>query len=152
MHASLVITHKGCFNCNRVWNKGDGQVKLICIAPKLGSPGMPVNRGPTVGVNTSDRNSTDIDDSLRKASSVKSDSGAQSSSTNGSKSNGGDSMNARTGNNGQDNTGSQLETDVGSLHLTAPGTSRDDVAQSNSEDEGSLDSVRRAEQQERFTR
>ena len=151
MRASLVGRHEGCFCCDRVWNKGDGQVKLICMAPKLGVPGMPVNVGPTVGVNTSDRNSTVVDDALEKTSSSKSDNGAQRPSTNGSKANGGESMNVSTENDGQ-GIDAQLNTDVGSLHLTAPGTSRDDAAQSNSEDQGSLDSVKRAEQQQRFTR
>lgn len=123
LHVSLVSTHRGWFCCNRVWNKGDGHVKLICIAPKLGAPGVPVNSGPTIGVNTSDRNSTETNDAWQKASSSKSDCGAQRPSTNGSKSNGGDSMNGRNGNDGQESIGSQLGTNVGSLHLTAPGTS-----------------------------
>lgn len=129
-------------------------MKLICLAPKLGAPGVPLNSGPTVGVNTSDRNSTEIDAALEKTSSSKSDilRGAERPPANGSKSTAGESMNSRNGNDGQESIGSQLETDIGSLHLTAPGTSRDDKGQSNSEDERSIDSVRRAEQQDRFTK
>lgn len=122
-------------------------MKLICIAPKLGAAGVPVNNGPTVGVNTSDRNSTD--DILEGSSNGKSDSpvGAQHPSANGNGSNGGG-----TAQQNADAIGSQLETDIGSLHLTAPGTSRDAKAQSNSEDTGGVDSVARAEQEERFSR
>lgn len=122
-------------------------MKLICIAPKLGAPGLPVNNGPTVGVNTSDRNSTD--DVLEGSSSGKSDSSiaAQHPSANGNGSNGGGTAQQNAG-----SIGSQLETDIGSLHLTAPGTSRDTQVQTNSEDNGSVDSVARAEQKERFGR
>lgn len=120
-------------------------MKLICIAPKLGAPDVPVNNGPTVGVNTSDRNSTA--DALEGLSSGQSDSpiGVQHASANGNGSNGGDTAQ-------QNAIGSQLETDIGSLHLTAPGTSRDAKAQSNSEDNGSVDVVAKAEQEERFGR
>ena len=148
----LLAHMKAVVLCNRVWNKGDGRVKLICMAPKLGAPGVPVNNGPTIGVNTSDRNSTETDDALEKVSSSKADSGSPRPSSNGNKSNGGDNINGRDGSDGQESIGSQLQTDVGSLHLTAPGTFRDDTAQSNSEDEGSIDGIRRAEQQERLTR
>ena len=121
-------------------------MKLICMAPKLGAPGVPLNSGPTVGVNTSDRNSTETDAALEKLSSSKSDilRDAERPSVNGSK------LHGRNGNDGQQDIGCQLETDVGSLHLTAPGTSRDGKAESISEDEGSIDSVGRAEQEERF--
>lgn len=122
-------------------------MKLICIAPKLSAPGVPVNNGPTVGVNTSDRNSTD--EALEGSSSGKSGSsnGVDRPSAKGNGSNGGG-----TAQQYADAIGAQLETDIGSLHLTAPGTSRDTQAQANSEDNGSVDSVARAEQEERFGR
>ena len=140
---------------NRVWNKGDGQVKLICMAPKLGTAGTSVNTGPTVGVNTSDRNST-VDDALEAISRSKSDV-LRRGQSNGRQSQGSPLVDDRHegvhGGNGEQesdgSTSSQLQTEIGSLHLTAPGTSRNDKTQ---EDEGSIDDVAKAQQQERFRR
>ncbi|DBA72591.1 TPA: hypothetical protein ACH3X2_010343 [Trebouxia sp. C0005] len=136
----------------RVWNKGDGLMKLICMAPKANKPDAPLNTGPVVGINTSDRNDTSTDghpvikastsansqDKSGSNGSVHSDAMqthvAQGLSNNGPHGNGdGD------GTSGISPMGSQLNTDVGSLKLTAPGTSRHDAFQRNSEDTGTAD-------------
>lgn len=118
------------------------------MAPKLGASGTPVNTGPTVGVNTSDRNSTGVDDVLEATPSSKSQvlRGGQSPQPSNTPSNGGptaDDRNAGTngdnGHGGEESnaTSSQLQTNIGSLHLTAPGTSRNDRAQEDdSRDDG----------------
>ena len=123
------------------------------MAPKLGASGLLVNSGPIVGVNTSDRNSTEDEAVLEAMSNSKAGTLrlGQSLSANGSQSNGGptaDDSNAgmedRNGNEEEEGSSmmmSQLETDIRSLHLTAPGTTRDDKAESTSEDDESTDSV-----------
>ena len=127
-------------------------MKLICMAPKVNKPDAPLNTGPVVGINTSDRNDTSTDGkSVMKASisansqdksgsngSVHSDAmqthAVQELSNNGPHGNGdGD------GTSGISPMGSQLNTDVGSLKLTAPGTSRHDAFERNSEDSGTAD-------------
>lgn len=128
------------------------------MAPKLGSSGTSVNTGPTVGVNTSDRNSTEMDDALETMFRGKSD-GLRRGQNNGSQSDGGPlggdrivGMNCGDGHDAEESdsaTSSQLQTEIGSLHLTAPGTSRDDKTQ---EDDGSSGGVGKAEQKERFRR
>ena len=144
------------------------------MAPKLGAIGAPVNDGPTVGVNTSDRNGTQTDEALEAVSSNESEGGTKgkSASANSGRSGFGGSstgdlpadtqrMGKSNGNgNGNGNgiadgssssaTSSQLRTDVGSLNLTAPGTSRNEA--SDSEDGGSVDDTDRIEQQEKLSR
>ena len=135
--------------CCRVWNKGDGLMKLICMAPKANKPDAPMNTGPVAGINTSDRNDTSTDGKPVTKASTSANSqdkggsndslhidamqthAAQVMSNNGN----GDG----DGSNGSSPMGSQLNTDVGSLKLTAPGTSRRDALERNSEDNGTAD-------------
>ena len=141
------------------------------MAPKLGAVDVPVNDGPTVGINTSDRNGTQIDDALEAVSSNESDKGTNGKRTSansdrsgfGSSSSGGlptdtQHVGKRNGNGNGDaegstsSAGSQLKTDVGSLKLTAPGTSLNNTSYSSSEDGGSIDDTDRVEQQEKLSR
>ncbi len=126
-------------------------MKLICMAPKANKPDALMNTGPVVGINTSDRNDTSTDGKpVTKASisansqdnggsngSVHSDAmqthAAQELSNDGPRGNGnGDGSSSSP-------MGSQLNTDVGSLKLTAPGTSRYDAFEKKSEDNGTAD-------------
>ena len=127
-------------------------MKLICMAPKANKPYAPMNAGPVVGVNTSDRNDTSTDgkpvmqastsansqDSGGSNDSLHSDAmqtcAAPELSDNGSHGNG-----DGNGSSGNSPMGSQLNTDVGSLKLTAPGTSRHDAFERDSEDNGTAD-------------
>ena len=124
-------------------------MKLICMAPKANKPDAPMNTGPVAGINTSDRNDTSTDGrpvTTASTSANSQDTGgsndslhidamqthaAQVMSNNGN----GDG----DGSNGSSPMGSQLNTDVGSLKLTAPGTSRRDALERNSEDNGTAD-------------
>lgn len=92
-------------------------MKLICMAPKPNITNAPVNAGPVLGVNTSDRNSTTYSDVLPTD---------ESRATSGAGNGNGDASGSMMG--------SQLNTEIGSLKLTAPGTSRYDTSESSSED------------------
>lgn len=138
-------------------------MKFICMAPKLGALDVPVNTGPTVGVNTSDRNSTNTDDTLEGVSSSESESDSKSNgknpSANSGRSNSGgapgysESSNGNgAGSSNNDSASSQLKTDVGSLHLQAPSMLRRDGSESSSQDEASVDHVDQMEQQDRLNR
>ena len=127
-------------------------MKLICMAPKANKPDFPMNTGPVVGINTSGRNDTSTDGKpVTKAStsansqdnggsnvSVHSDAmqthAAQELSNDGPRGNGNG-----VGSSSSSPMGSQLNTDVGSLKLTAPGTSRYEALERNSENNGSAD-------------
>ncbi len=134
--------------CCRVWNKGDSLMKLICMAPKANKPDAPMNTGHVVGVNTSNRNDTSTNATRVMKASTSANSqddgdsngsvcdaiqthAAQELSNNGN----GDG----NGSSSSSPMGSQLNTDVGSLKLTAPGTSRYEASERNSEDDGTAD-------------
>ena len=133
-------------NC-RVWNKGDGRVKLICMAPKAGAQNTPVNTGPTLGVNTGDRNSTQTDGEPSAPSRVRLNEpqGKGSSNKTGvtSKDNKADEISHNGSSNGNgsgvtkpashDTAAPQLKTEVGSLQLAAPGTARHDQSNKSSD-------------------
>lgn len=125
-------------------------MKLICMAPKANKPDVPMNTGPVVGINTSDRNDTSTDGKPAMEASTSTDS-QDNGGSNGSVYN--DTMQSHAaqelsnngphgdghGSSSSSPMGSQLNTDVGSLKLTAPGTSRHDAFQRNSEDNGTAD-------------
>ena len=129
------------------------------MAPKLGGPDAPVNDGPTVGVNTSDRNApTDSVDAASTSEPHKPGSSSAAKSGRSSIGVAADTQPASPRSNGTSNTNgngadnSQLDMEVRSLNLKAPGMSRNDQSHSSSEDEGSVDDVERVEQQDRLNR
>jgi len=120
-------------------------VKLICMAPKPSIADAPMNTGPVNGVNTSDRNNMSTDGRpATKAADARSNQGNGNSSSNGDSSSSAmqtaeprvDSDTDGSSNGDVSNSGlrSQLNTEVGSLKLSAPGTSRRDTSDISSED------------------
>ena len=141
----------------RVWNKGDGRVKLICMAPKAGAKDTPVNTGPTLGVNTGDRNGTQTDGEPPAPSRVRlnepqgngssnktdvtSKTGKDDQYSHNVSSNGNDSGVTKPASHdsgmtkpaSHDSAAPQLKTEIGSLQLAAPGTARHDQSNKSSD-------------------
>ncbi len=124
-------------------------MKLICMAPKANKTDAAMNTGPVVGINTSDRNDTSTDGKPVTKASTSANSQDNGGSNDELQSNAMQTHAAQelsnngngdgNGSSGSTPMGSQLNTDVGSLKLTAPGTSRYDAFERNSEDNGTAD-------------
>ena len=116
-----------------MWNTGGHKIKLIGIAPKKADPDANVVPQQVNTVNTSDRNAVESVDSTWadvETSQVKAEQNGGSLDAEGSKSN---SNSTRKNGKGASDGNGQLDVKVGSLNLTAPGTSR------NNDDEAEAD-------------
>lgn len=119
-------------------------MKLICMAPKRNTLDVPLNTGPVVGVNTSDRNDTsnDAQPTMMEPNSAN---GQAIADSNGSMHN--DATHSHEAKEMSDEGGSdksignghtdavepQLNVGVGSLKLTAPGTARYNASENTSD-------------------
>ena len=101
-------------------------MKLICMAPKASAVAAPVNLHPVAGVNTSDRNNTSTEATLAGPRNSQAKGGASPDSQHDAAESTGDAVQTS-------DMGSQLNTEVASLKLTAPGTSRHDRTVESSE-------------------
>lgn len=127
----------------RVWNTGRHKIKLIGVAQKRANPEAYADAQRSNDTNTSDRNATASVDSTRADrildTAIAQQSGhaedADTDRANGSKlvANGNGNGDGNGNGNGFSGSGSQLETTVGALNLTAPGTSRNTDAEARAD-------------------